>query len=869
MNNRYIKRFSMPSRQYIQGSPVILAAGALLEDTKNPRLVAQLKWKNISPSPIKKFVIVVHALDAAGETQASVKYAYIAKAISRGATFGQYQAIELPMSDAVSIKVEIVGTVYANGEVWKNENTEWATLPAFEKLDINEEETAYLKKVLPRGKYGYKEECDLWYCTCGAVNNAEEKSCYRCKAKRDLVMNYAAADVLSTIIQEKKDAEEKRAADIEKFKADAGNKLADLKAAAEQKAAELAELAEQKKAEIEAAAAAKAAAKQEAEAEIVAPVEDAVAPIIEAVPETPAAEAVPEETPVVPADKVESALAEEPAKKAKKQKPAKAEKPAGEKKSKKGLIIAIVAVLVVAVLAVIFVPQFTGGEGLFGPAQQQVEMNVTTPTDGEPFDAVFYEDEEGAIFIDLSEIQKYFPEATSFAADRTPAIGDDIDQYIKKSYNFMNLVGSNLEFGGNEGMIRFATDKTDPVYIFAFKDDTILCGHTVGYFEKLGDGAWSIKMTPSNYDVSNLARTVAADFYEAIKPIPVIEADDVMEKGAEYFIPAYTFQTGREEFNNIQKYYLWRIYNNEDLENYNLIDMKYWDDYAPKQEGSDAVWSWYMVFNESKELLGFTMRTTYQGATSFDVSTPGDIGKHTLTLEIVDNCLAADLNEIRKIIPEATSLEFTNVPNMRGDFYDFFRISYHMGTYIGSGGQDYAGSQYGMVGLYNNAYALYVFSDKNTLCGYAIGMPDVNAKGTFDIELTSCKVDLSEYYAIAESEFASGMLFESYVYMESDMLKVMVESGEAGKAMAEEMGIAMPSGNPVYFMTCDMWGRPDDEMYVKQSEYNLWAKIESGNVEFYAMYLDYIDSYEVQDGYGMYVLILDENFNPVAYSLYQ
>ena len=153
MNNRYIKRFGMPSRQYMQGSPVILAAGALLEDTKNPRLVAQLKWKNISASPIKKFVIVVHALDAAGETQASVKYAYIAKAISRGTTFGQYQAIELPMSDAVSIKVEIVGTVYASGEVWRNENAEWTALPAFEKPDINEEETEYLKKVLPKGKY--------------------------------------------------------------------------------------------------------------------------------------------------------------------------------------------------------------------------------------------------------------------------------------------------------------------------------------------------------------------------------------------------------------------------------------------------------------------------------------------------------------------------------------------------------------------------------------------------------------------------------------------------------------------------------------------------------------------------------------------
>lgn len=45
MSDRYIRRFALPQRLYTDGSPVVLAAGVLLEDTRSPRLVAQLKWK--------------------------------------------------------------------------------------------------------------------------------------------------------------------------------------------------------------------------------------------------------------------------------------------------------------------------------------------------------------------------------------------------------------------------------------------------------------------------------------------------------------------------------------------------------------------------------------------------------------------------------------------------------------------------------------------------------------------------------------------------------------------------------------------------------------------------------------------------------
>ena len=48
MDQRYKTLYRLPSRLYAEGSPVVLEEGALLEDGKTPRVVAQLKFKSIS-----------------------------------------------------------------------------------------------------------------------------------------------------------------------------------------------------------------------------------------------------------------------------------------------------------------------------------------------------------------------------------------------------------------------------------------------------------------------------------------------------------------------------------------------------------------------------------------------------------------------------------------------------------------------------------------------------------------------------------------------------------------------------------------------------------------------------------------------------
>ena len=96
MENRYIRRFALPERMYTASSPVVLAAGVVLEDTRIPRLVAQLKWKSIDEKPLTALTVSVQCPQANGGGSGQALFTYSNLHITRGQTFGVYTAIVLP-----------------------------------------------------------------------------------------------------------------------------------------------------------------------------------------------------------------------------------------------------------------------------------------------------------------------------------------------------------------------------------------------------------------------------------------------------------------------------------------------------------------------------------------------------------------------------------------------------------------------------------------------------------------------------------------------------------------------------------------------------------------------------------------------------
>lgn len=118
METRYIPRFRLPDRLYTEGSPVVLAAGALLEDTQMPRLVVQLKFKSISAKPISALEVEVRDDSAVCGDSGPIKFRYTGLAVQRGQAFGQYAAIVLPPESTRAFTAQVCSVVFADGTVW-------------------------------------------------------------------------------------------------------------------------------------------------------------------------------------------------------------------------------------------------------------------------------------------------------------------------------------------------------------------------------------------------------------------------------------------------------------------------------------------------------------------------------------------------------------------------------------------------------------------------------------------------------------------------------------------------------------------------------------------------------------------------------
>ena len=195
MAERYIQRFRLTPRQYTAAAPVVLAAGALLKDTQNPRLVAQLKFKSISPELLTALRVQVACLDETGAVQNTVEFCYAGLQVQRGNTFGTYTAIPLPLSGSTRCTVSLLSAAFSGGRTWEApQGTKAVLLPAFTPLEeavADPAQCAQAQGRIPKCRYAYREVEDLWYCPCGGVNRSGETNCHRCRGSRSQAARYA------------------------------------------------------------------------------------------------------------------------------------------------------------------------------------------------------------------------------------------------------------------------------------------------------------------------------------------------------------------------------------------------------------------------------------------------------------------------------------------------------------------------------------------------------------------------------------------------------------------------------------------------------------------------------------------------------
>ena len=219
MGETYTRLYSLPERLYTMGAPVVVAAGALLKDNRNGNIIVQLKIQNIYNKTIKAVTVKVASMDTVGRTLGEeTEYRYLDLNVKRNEFFGQQVPIVVPDEQTRSYSVKVTEAVFDDNTVWTG-NEIWEPLenpdPIEKKIANGELVRQYRIKYGKNSKYLLKQEKDLWFCTCGAINHESELSCCSCHIDRkkleELDMDALKTECAARLEDERKERERKQA----------------------------------------------------------------------------------------------------------------------------------------------------------------------------------------------------------------------------------------------------------------------------------------------------------------------------------------------------------------------------------------------------------------------------------------------------------------------------------------------------------------------------------------------------------------------------------------------------------------------------------------------------------------------------------
>lgn len=188
---------------YTEGSPLILEAYALHEDTATGRRIAQLKWRNICQQPVRAVMAELVCYDSFKHRLESKVFTYDQLNVSPNGLFGDNQAILLPDNGTMHCEVLLKAVTYENAEVWENPSAvPFEPLPEAVPLAMEDETLLpqYVRDVktaygFNTAKYEPAQNKGLWQCTCGSWQ-PEGNTCLVCGATPEALQELRNEDNL-------------------------------------------------------------------------------------------------------------------------------------------------------------------------------------------------------------------------------------------------------------------------------------------------------------------------------------------------------------------------------------------------------------------------------------------------------------------------------------------------------------------------------------------------------------------------------------------------------------------------------------------------------------------------------------------------
>ena len=186
MGERYQSLFRLPDNLYFDGSPVMVAAGALLIDRNDGRVLAQLKLQSISPLCIRACKVTLTAYEPNGCVAETVdNFQYLDLNVNRDEFFGQKIPVYFRSTSVRKYSVSVTEVVFTNGTVWSNPVSTWAQLPTPQPLKNKLQDAEMVKQysIDSGGESQIVPEQinNLWYCACSSINLGSEDYCHKCR----------------------------------------------------------------------------------------------------------------------------------------------------------------------------------------------------------------------------------------------------------------------------------------------------------------------------------------------------------------------------------------------------------------------------------------------------------------------------------------------------------------------------------------------------------------------------------------------------------------------------------------------------------------------------------------------------------------
>lgn len=225
MSERYSKVFMLEENLYGEGLPAMIAAGALLKDNQTGKVLAQLKFRNISQKTIKGIFVKIKEKDIAGKQTGITEHQFLDLNAVGGAEFGQQTPIYLSDANTREYEAEITRVFLDGGEEISGEGKRLMPVKKAEILDekLGEYAAQYRRDVPWAGAYLPEDMGSFWKCTCGAINDKEREFCHNCKLLKQDIFDALDEEGLKNRLNEhnkmlEKQAEERRIAAEEEAK---------------------------------------------------------------------------------------------------------------------------------------------------------------------------------------------------------------------------------------------------------------------------------------------------------------------------------------------------------------------------------------------------------------------------------------------------------------------------------------------------------------------------------------------------------------------------------------------------------------------------------------------------------------------------